>query len=83
MAQILARYYYDHLRIGNGILYYSFSLQILLRGRLTVWVEVQGERIPVVSVHDLIELKLHAGRKQDLSDVEHLSMPVDEIDEID
>jgi len=37
----------------------------------------------VVSVHDLIELKLHAGRKQDLSDVEHLSMPVDEIDEID
>jgi len=37
-------------------------------------VELQDEKIPTVSVHDLIELKLRAGRKQDLADVEHLRM---------
>jgi predicted nucleotidyltransferase len=42
-----------------------------LRNR-TIKVELQDERIPTVSIHDLIELKLRAGRKQDLADVEHL-----------
>ena len=37
-----------------------------------VSIELQGERIPVISIHDLIKLKLHAGRKQDIADVEHL-----------
>ena len=37
-------------------------------------IELQEEKIPIVSLHDLIELKLGAGRKQDLSDVEHLRM---------
>lgn len=37
-------------------------------------VELQEERIPTVSIHDLIELKLRAGRKQDLADVDHLRM---------
>jgi hypothetical protein len=35
-------------------------------------VELRDEKIPTVSIHDLIELKLRAGRKQDLADVEHL-----------
>ena len=35
-------------------------------------VELEGIIIPTISIHDLIELKLRAGRKQDLSDVEHL-----------
>jgi hypothetical protein len=39
-----------------------------------VRVELQDEKIPTVSIHDLIELKLRAGRKQDLADVEHLRM---------
>lgn len=34
--------------------------------------EIDGEKVPVVSILDLIELKLHANRRQDLSDVEHL-----------
>jgi predicted nucleotidyltransferase len=42
-----------------------------LRGR-AVRIELQDEKIPTVSIHDLIELKLRAGRKQDLADVEHL-----------
>jgi len=33
--------------------------------------------IPVVSIHDLIELKLRAGRKQDLSDVEYLKIIIE------
>ena len=37
-------------------------------------VELRDERIPTISIHDLIELKLRAGRKQDLADVEHLKM---------
>jgi predicted nucleotidyltransferase len=37
-------------------------------------VKLQDEEIPTVSIHDLIELKLRAGRKQDLADVEHLRM---------
>ena len=42
-----------------------------LRSR-AVRIELQDEKIPTVSIHDLIELKLRAGRKQDLADVEHL-----------
>ena len=37
-------------------------------------VELQDEKIPTASIHDLIELKVRAGRKQDLADVEHLKM---------
>jgi hypothetical protein len=35
-------------------------------------VELRDEMIPTVSIHDLIELKLRSGRKQDFADVEHL-----------
>ncbi|MBM4308790.1 MAG: hypothetical protein FJ115_08555 [Deltaproteobacteria bacterium] len=44
-----------------------------LKGR-AVKVELYGEKIPTVSIHDLIELKRQTGRKQDLADVEHLRM---------
>jgi len=37
-------------------------------------VELRDERIPTISIRDLIELKLWAGRKQDLADVDHLKM---------
>jgi hypothetical protein len=40
-------------------------------------VELQDEKIPTVSIHDLIALKLRAGRKQDLADVEHLRMALE------
>jgi hypothetical protein len=39
---------------------------------------VEGEEVPVVSIRDLIELKLHAKRKQDLSDVLHLRSILEE-----
>ena len=37
-----------------------------------VWRDVQGVRIPLISVEDLIQLKEKSGRLQDRSDVEHL-----------
>lgn len=39
---------------------------------------VEGEEVPVVSIRDLIELKLHAKRRQDLSDVLHLRSILEE-----
>jgi predicted nucleotidyltransferase len=47
-----------------------------LRSR-AIRVELQDEKIPTVSIHDLIELKLRAGRKQDLADVEHLRLALE------
>ena len=37
-----------------------------------VWREVQGVRIPLVSIEDLIRLKENTGRAQDQADIEHL-----------
>ena len=38
----------------------------------TVWREVQGVRISLISVEDLIRLKEKSGRAQDRSDIDHL-----------
>jgi hypothetical protein len=37
-----------------------------------ILVDLQGVAVPVISLRDLIELKRRSGRRQDLSDVEHL-----------
>ena len=42
--------------------------------------EIGDEKVPVISVPDLIELKLTSGRKQDLSDVELLRKLLDKED---
>jgi predicted nucleotidyltransferase len=39
-----------------------------------VTIKLEEVKIPTISIHDLIELKSQTGRKQDLSDVEHLRM---------
>ena len=38
----------------------------------SIIIEIEGEKILVISIHDLIQLKIEDGRKQDLADVEHL-----------
>lgn len=35
-------------------------------------IEIEGEKVPVVSLEDLIKLKKKTGRTQDLADVDHL-----------
>jgi predicted nucleotidyltransferase len=42
-----------------------------LRKRAVMF-DILDVKVPVISVPDLIELKLNTGRKQDLSDIEHL-----------
>ncbi len=39
-----------------------------------VCLDIQGVEVPVVSIQDLIRLKLCSGREQDLADVEYLKM---------
>jgi hypothetical protein len=48
-----------------------------LKGRAVVF-DIEGVRVPVVSVLDLIEMKMKSGRQQDLSDVEHLKIILEE-----
>jgi len=36
--------------------------------------DLGGVKIPTIAIQDLIEIKIQAARKQDLSDVEHLKM---------
>src|SRR4030067_1794176 len=67
-------FYSETLPIGEiDILIDTPILYEELRSR-AIRVELQDVKIPTVSIHDLIELKLRAGRKQDLADVEHLKM---------
>jgi predicted nucleotidyltransferase len=40
--------------------------------------DIKGTRVPVISLQDLIDLKLRAGRQQDLSDAEHLKTVLEE-----
>ena len=44
-----------------------------LKSRAVI-IELHGEKIPTVSIRDLIVIKEKSGRKQDLSDVEYLKM---------
>jgi len=39
--------------------------------------DIQGIKVPVISIHDLIEVKSLSGREQDLSDVEYLKKILD------
>jgi predicted nucleotidyltransferase len=40
--------------------------------------DLGGVHVPVVSIPDLIEMKRHAGRRQDLADVDHLLTIMDQ-----
>jgi hypothetical protein len=65
-------FYSDTSSIGEiDIVIYSSIPYDTLKNRAIV-IELQGVIIPTVSIHDLIQLKLDAGRKQDISDAEHL-----------
>ncbi|HUL21198.1 MAG TPA: nucleotidyl transferase AbiEii/AbiGii toxin family protein [Thermodesulfobacteriota bacterium] len=67
-------FYSETLPIGeiDIVIDSPISYQELRSGAIRV--ELGDERVPIVSIQDLIELKLQAGRKQDLADVEHLRM---------
>ena len=65
-------FYAENLPIGEiDILLDSPVPYRTLRERAVAFI-IDGEKVPTLSIHDLIDLKLKAGRKQDLSDVDHL-----------
>jgi predicted nucleotidyltransferase len=65
-------FYSETLPIGEIDLVIDSPIPYEKLKKNSVIIEIEGEKIPVVSVHDLIRLKTAAGRKQDLADVEHL-----------
>ena len=67
-------FYSDKLPIGEiDIVFDSPISYIELKSR-AVMIELEREKIPTVSIHDLIKLKQKSGRKQDIADVEYLKM---------
>ena len=67
-------FYSETLPIGEIDLIIESSIPYNHLKQNAVVIDIGGEEIPVVSIHDLIQLKIEAGRKQDLADVEHLRM---------
>jgi len=67
-------FYSETLPIGEiDIIFDSLIPYDELKSR-AVLIEIGSEKIPTVSIHDLIKLKQNSGRKQDLADVEYLKM---------
>ena len=67
-------FYSDTSPIGEIDLLFDLPIPFEGLKQRAVSFELEEDRIPTVSIHDLIELKIQAGRKQDLADVEHLKI---------
>lgn len=67
-------FFSDHLPVGEIDIVIDSPISYERLKERSVKIQLEEIKIPVVSIHDLIELKLHAGRKQDLSDVEYLKI---------
>lgn len=67
-------FYSENLPVGEIDIVMDFPIPYKTLKERAVGIQIQEVRIPVISIHDLIELKIHAGRKQDLSDVEYLKI---------
>jgi hypothetical protein len=65
-------FYSEKLPIGEIDLVFDSPIPYDKLKSRAVKIELQGDRIPIVSIRDLIELKRRAGRKQDLADIESL-----------
>jgi len=65
-------FYSESLPIGEIDLVIDSPIPYRQLKKRAVKIEIQGEKIPVVSIHDLIKIKVKAGRKQDLADVDLL-----------
>lgn len=70
-------FFSDHLPVGEIDIVINSPISYERLKERSVKIQLGEVKIPVVSIHDLIELKLHAGRKQDLSDVEYLKIIIE------
>jgi len=67
-------FYSDKLPIGEIDIVFDSPIPYNELRRRTVMIELEREKIPTVSINDLITLKQKSGRKQDIADVEYLKM---------
>jgi predicted nucleotidyltransferase len=67
-------FYSEILPIGEIDIVFDSPIPYSELKRRAVMIELQEEKIPTISIHDLIELKQKSGRKQDIADVEYLKM---------
>ena len=67
-------FYSEHLPVGDIDIIIDSPIPYRDLKERAVKIQIQDVTIPVVSIQDLIELKLRSGRKQDLSDVEYLKI---------
>lgn len=65
-------FYSETLAIGEIDIVFESPIPYNELKDRSVKIELQGEQVPLISIRDLIELKIKAGRKQDLTDAEHL-----------
>jgi len=65
-------FYSETLPIGEIDIVFESPIPYNELKERSVKIELHGEKVPLISIHDLIELKIKAGRKQDLTDAEHL-----------
>ena len=65
-------FYSETLPIGEIDIILDSPIPYSKLKKKAVKIGLQRQEIPTISIHDLIELKLYAGRKHDLADVEHL-----------
>jgi predicted nucleotidyltransferase len=65
-------FYSEALPIGEIDIVFDSPISYDKLKSRAVMIEIQGKKVPTISIHDLIQLKLMAGRKQDLADVEYL-----------
>lgn len=72
-------FYSDTSPLAEIDLLFDLTISCVDLKSRSVSFDLEGEKIPTISIHDLIELKHQAGRKQDLSDVEHLRLLLEDL----
>ncbi|MDZ7696570.1 MAG: nucleotidyl transferase AbiEii/AbiGii toxin family protein [Deltaproteobacteria bacterium] len=73
-------FYSDESPLAEIDLLFDLAIPYVDLKKRAVSFELEGEKIPTISIHDLIELKKQAGRKQDLSDVAHLRLILEDLE---
>ncbi|HGJ65623.1 TPA: hypothetical protein ENS27_09560, partial [bacterium] len=67
-------FYSEKLPIGEIDIVFDSPIPYYELKSRVVMIELEREKIPTISIHDLITLKQKSGRKQDIADAEYLRM---------
>lgn len=67
-------FYNDSLPIAEIDILFDLPIAYQELRKRATYMNLKDIQIPVISIKDLIEIKRHTGRKQDLSDIRYLKM---------